>query len=49
MLEDPANRTTVRWGNDGDTFVVLDVCFRTPRVLSNLVNASHICHHRIMS
>jgi osomolarity two-component system response regulator SKN7 len=24
MLEDPANRSTVRWGNDGDTFVVLD-------------------------
>ncbi len=26
MLEDPAYTSVVRWGNDGESFVVLEVC-----------------------
>ena len=26
MLENPSDESVVRWGNDGDSFVVLEVC-----------------------
>jgi len=26
MLEDPSYESVVRWGNEGDSFVVLEVC-----------------------
>ena len=26
MLEDPAHQDVARWGKDGDTFVVVEVC-----------------------
>ena len=26
MLESPSDESVVRWGNDGDSFVVLEVC-----------------------
>lgn len=30
MLENPSDESVVRWGNDGDSFVVLEVgCRRT--------------------
>lgn len=25
MLEDPANQDVARWGNDGDTFIIVEV------------------------
>ena len=28
MLENPSDESVVRWGNDGDSFVVLEVCRR---------------------
>jgi hypothetical protein len=28
MLENPSDESVVRWGNDGDSFVVLEVCCR---------------------
>lgn len=29
MLENPTDENVVRWGNDGDSFVVLEVCCTT--------------------
>lgn len=29
MLENPTDENVVRWGNDGDSFVVLEVCCAT--------------------
>ena len=28
MLEDPSYDSVVRWGNEGDSFVVLEACAR---------------------
>ena len=46
MLEDPTYSSVVRWGDEGDSFVVLEV-----RILSNKVegweqNKSDRCAHR---
>ena len=30
MLENPTDETVVRWGNEGNSFVVLEVCFSSP-------------------
>jgi osomolarity two-component system response regulator SKN7 len=44
MLEDPANRSTVRWGNDGDTFVVLD-----NEAFTRLILPKHFKHSNFSS
>lgn len=31
MLESPQDESVVRWGNEGDSFVVLEVAYYQPR------------------
>lgn len=37
MLEDSSYNEVVRWGNEGDSFVVLEVC-RYPVIIPSLVS-----------
>jgi hypothetical protein len=34
-LENPSDESVVRWGNDGDSFVVLEVCRRVALNIEN--------------